>query len=227
MSNGNGVTAAESVEAEGRLPRWAGYLPDRFVAGMQFLAPFVITYLVVKFLVDIAASVLEPLFIDWFGYQIPVGLAVGIILLAPLLFGAVEIHFFGVRALAAFEAAVIRVPVIGPVFGVAHQLVSSFGGASETGFRRVVQIEYPRPGLWTIGFLTDTFTYEDGTEMGVVYIATAPTPNSGWLALVPLEEVRSIDVTVGQAMQMIVSAGIASPEMITRRPLAGPMEGAG
>lgn len=69
-----------------------------------------------------------------------------------------------------------------------------------------------------IGFLTDTLTYEDGSEMGVVYIPTAPTPNSGWIALVPLDEVRrAIDVTVGQAMQMIVSAGIASPEMITRR----------
>ena len=74
-------------------------------------------------------------------------------------------------------------------------------------------IEYPKADTWMIGFLTATTMTNDG-EMGVVYVPTAPTPNSGWVGVVPIEKVYNVDMTVRQAMSMVLSGGIITPEQI-------------
>ena len=208
-------------EAGGRLSNAAlpvvQTLRLHFVTGLRVLTPFVITYVVIRFLYNFAAGVFQPVFVDWFGHRIP-GLGFAILFLTPFVVGAIALWVFGGRPILTVEAWVARIPVIGPVFTTARQFVAAFGGTAETGFRHVVEVEYPRPGVWSLGFLTDHLEHEDDSRVAVVYIPTSPTPNTGYLALVPVEDVRRTDLSIGDAMRMLVSVGAASPSRITRQP---------
>ena len=88
-------------------------------------------------------------------------------------------------------------------------------------------VEYPRVGAWSIGFLTAITATSDGKQLAVVYIPTAPLPNSGWVAVVPVEEVLDTNLSVQQAMQMVFSGGIVSPKVITTSKLEGTADLAG
>ncbi len=207
-------------------PLWAyavGSLRGRYIAGLLILAPFLLTYVIFDWMFGVVSNLLRPLLFDWFGFRIPgTGVAIPligllIIVLAPLTIGTLGIYVFGQRVLFAVEAVVVRIPVIGSIFAVVQQLVASFGPGAETGFSRVVEIEYPRPGLWAIGFLTSVLDHEAGGEMGIVYVPTAPTPNSGWLAMVPMKDVYDLDMTVNQALRYALSGGVAAPTTLRRR----------
>lgn len=202
-------------------PRSSGlisFIRGRFIAGVLILAPFLLTYIVFTWLFDLGADVFGPLFEDWFGYNVP-GLGFAVILLGPLLIGIIALHFVGQRALIILEAGVARIPILGPVFVVLQQFTAAFGSDSEAGFNRVVEIEYPRPGAWTFGFLTGFIEHENGTQMGVVYVPTAPAPNSGWLAIVPLEDIYDLDISGNQVMRYVLSAGVAAPARVKRTQL--------
>jgi len=216
------MTQADNGPSEtwrGRPGAWvvvaAEWMRAQFVTGLRVLAPFIITYVIFRFLYNFAAGVFEPLFLDWFGHRIP-GLGMAILILGPMVVGAVVLHLAGGRPLLVLEGGVARIPVIGPVFATARQFVAAFGGSADHGFQRVVEIEYPRKGVWTLGFYTDRLEHEDGSEMAVVYIPTAPTPNTGYLALVPVEDVWATDLTIGDAMRTLVSAGVSAPRRIHR-----------
>lgn len=199
------------------------FLRARFIAGVLILAPFVLTYVLFLWLFHFGQSIFGPLFASWFGLDIP-GLGFAVLILGPLLIGMLAMHFLGRRLLLGVEAVVARIPVLGPVFVVVQQFSSAFASTTEVGFNRVVEVEYPRKGLWSLGFLTDYIEHEDGRRMGVVYIPTAPAPNSGWLAIVPVDEIYSVDVSTNQLMRYILSAGVASPDVVRRTPFspAGP-----
>jgi uncharacterized membrane protein len=98
-------------------------------------------------------------------------------------------------------------------------MVTAFGGGEETGFQKVVSVEYPRKEMWSFGFLTRIVEYEDGRRLAMVYIPTTPTPNSGILVLVPIADVRQTDLRVNDLMKTVLSAGVAAPDVIVTRPL--------
>ena len=78
-------------------------------------------------------------------------------------------------------------------------------------------IEHPRKGAWSIGFLTSMTADESGKPLAIVYIPTAPTPNSGWVAILPSEEVYDTDLSIQSAMTLVLSGGITSPAQINKR----------
>jgi len=190
------------------------WLRNRYVEGLRFLAPFIIIYFVGRTVYNLASDVFQPFFSEWLGQRVP-GLGIAVIIVVPLIFGIITLRLFGVRALASIQTTFERIPVVGPVFGVARQMISAFGGA-ETGFKTVVEIEYPSPGRWMLGFLTDVLEHDDGSRMGMVYVPTAPTPNSGWLAIIPIEDIFLTDLTVNDVLGTVFSAGVATPRQINR-----------
>ena len=84
------------------------------------------------------------------------------------------------------------------------------------GFKRVVMIEYPSSGLWTVGFLTGTVRDETGGVQALVYIPTAPTPYTGWLAIMPFSQVYDTDLSVPDAIKLVLSGGIVAPDVIRK-----------
>jgi len=200
------------------------FMRTRFLVGLGFLAQFIITWIVLDFLIDFLRDVTQPAFVDFFGRNIP-GLGFVILIGVPMIFGALALHFVGVRAMATLEATAVRVPLIGAIFTVSHQIVSAMGGGGQSGFRKVVTIEYPRKGIWSLGFLTRVITLGTDEKIALVYIPTAPTPNSGNMLLVPISEVMETDMSVNELMRTVLSAGVSSPAFINRRPLSLTSEG--
>ena len=204
----------------GRLRRKIGaHLQRALIAGTLLLLPVAVTYLVLRLIFDVVDGVLQPgiqVVLDrwdlgaWAVPGLGVAVAVALIYLAGFIFA----NAVGRRLVGWGQAAILRVPLIGTVYSASRRLIESFSGTSETGFKRVVMVQYPRVGAWSIGFLTAVTTTSDGLRLAVVYIPTAPLPNSGWVAVVPVEEVLDTDLTVPMAMQMVFSGGIVSPDVI-------------
>lgn len=205
-----------SVSRRFRL-RLTTHVRARFIAGFLILVPVLITYGVLSFVFNTLDRIPQPAIQLIFGRSVP-GLGFAIILTAAYGAGLMAATYGGRWLVKAVQAGLLRVPVYNTVYSASKQLVESFSGSGQTGFRRVVEFEYPRRGTWTIGFLTNTVEHEDGQVMGVVYIPTAPTPNSGYVAIVPLDEVYDLDMPVERALRFCLSGGIISPPRLTRRP---------
>ena len=191
------------------------------VTGLLLLVPLVITYLVLKLIFDFLNPILQPYVQQGlerlFGTDIPIPV-LGIVTIALLVYlaGLFGTNYLGRRLVALGQAALLRIPVINTVYSVSKQLVESFSGVGPTGFSRVVLVEYPRRDTWTVGFLTGMTTREDGKPMALVYIPTSPTPQSGWLALLPLEDVYDTDLSVQTTMRMVLSGGVLTPPKISK-----------
>jgi uncharacterized membrane protein len=201
----------------------SGNIRRTLVTGSLMLVPVALTYLLLRLIFDLVNGVLQPgvewVFAQWgLGWTVP-GLGVGAAVLLIYLTGFLLANKVGSKMFGWTQAAALKVPLIGAIYSASHKLVGSFSGAGETGFKRVVMVEYPRLGAWSIGFLTAITTTDSSKQLAVVYIPTAPLPNSGWVAIVPVEQVMDTDMSVPTAMQMVFSGGIVSPQAIKTRRL--------
>jgi len=189
------------------------------ITGLLILVPVVITYLVLRLLFDFLDGVLQPAIRTALGFEIP-GLGIISLLFLMYLAGLLAISVIGKQMIRFAQGMILKIPLIGVVYSSSRQLIESFSGTGSTGFKRVVMIEYPRADTWTVGFLTGMTTDEAGHPMGLVYIPTAPTPNSGWVAILPIQDIYDTDLSVSTAIRMVLSGGIVAPPQIRKSALA-------
>jgi uncharacterized membrane protein len=147
-----------------------------------------------------------------------INLGVGLLvpLLGILLIGLMARNIVGRWLLEFGEGTLLRIPLAGSVYKTLKQLLETFLRDNSRRFRRVVLVEYPREGLFALGFVTGVLSsavQADFSEtMLSVFIPTAPNPTTGWYAVVPERSVRDIDLSVEDAFRTIISAGIVSPD---------------
>jgi uncharacterized membrane protein len=147
-----------------------------------------------------------------------INLSLGLLvpLLGILLIGLMARNIVGRWLLEFGEGTLLRIPLAGSVYKTLKQLLETFLRDNSTRFRRVVLVEYPREGLFAIGFVTGVMgasIQSDFQEtMLSVFIPTAPNPTTGWYAVVPERSVRDIELSVEDAFRTIISAGIVSPD---------------
>lgn len=189
------------------------HLRDTLVKGLLILLPMIATYVVIKWLFTSIDGLLQPLIQESLGRHIP-GLGAIALMLIIYFAGLAEENFLGRRMVNSGRSMLMRIPIINAVYAPARQLIDAFSGTGDSGFRHVVMIEYPRKDAWTIGFLTANTMAADGSPLSIVYIPTAPTPNSGWIALLPDKDVLYTDLSVASAMHLVLSGGIIAPPMI-------------
>ncbi len=143
-----------------------------------------------------------------------VGLAVP--LLSILIIGLMARNIVGRWLLDFGEQFLQAIPLAGSVYKTLKQILQTLVGDSKTKFRRVVILEYPRKGVWTLGFVTGKVSPQLQThlkqEMISVFIPTTPNPTSGWYAIVPQSEAIDIDISIEDAFKVLISGGIVSPE---------------
>ncbi|MEB3275724.1 MAG: DUF502 domain-containing protein [Cyanobacteriota bacterium] len=147
-----------------------------------------------------------------------INLGVGLLvpLLGILLIGLMARNIVGRWLLEFGEGTLLRIPLAGSVYKTLKQLLETFLQSNSSRFRRVVLVEYPREGLYALGFVTGELgaSLQSGfTEpMLSVFIPTAPNPTTGWYAVVPEQSVRDLQISVEDAFRTIISAGIVSPD---------------
>lgn len=193
-----------------------------FVSGMLVVVPLILTYLVLKFMFDVVDGVLQPLIIQIFGYYLP-GLGLVTTILIIILAGFITRNFIGARLYRAGDRILERMPIIRPIYSAAKQFLEAVAKPTRSSFKSVVLIEYPRPGIWAMAFLSNRMEAELNGEtrrMVSVFVPSTPTPISGMVVLVPEEDVSILEMTVEDGVKFLVSGGVASPSLIKRRPQA-------
>jgi uncharacterized membrane protein len=147
-----------------------------------------------------------------------INLGVGLLvpLLGILLIGLMARNIVGRWLLEFGEGTLLRIPLAGSVYKTLKQLLETFLRDNSRRFRRVVLVEYPREGLYALGFVTGvlgtSIQADFDQTMLSVFIPTAPNPTTGWYAVVPERSVRDVDLSVEDAFRTIISAGIVSPD---------------
>ena len=133
-----------------------------------------------------------------------------------LLIGLMARNIVGRWLLEFGEGTLSRIPLAGSVYKTLKQLLETFFRDNSTRFRRVVLVEYPREGLFSVGFVTGqvgpSLQSDLGQNLLSVFIPTAPNPTTGWYTLVPEASVRELDISVEDAFRTIISAGIVNPD---------------
>lgn len=189
------------------------HIRRRLAAGVVVLIPLGITIFALRFLFTAFTGLLQPVLDPLIG-ELPFWaralLSLGTLVAILLIVGQVATNVLGRRAISVFERVVLRIPVVRPIYQATKQVVDAFS-TPKAGFQSVVMIEFPRPGLKAIGFLTNTLQGEDGHSWSTVFIPTTPNPTTGFLQVVRTAETTRLDWTVEDAVKTIMSLGVLSP----------------
>ena len=192
---------------------WA-HLRRSFLTGILTLIPLVLTFWVFRFLFDFFDGLLAPVADQALGRHIP-GLGLVFSLLLVLAVGAVATNVAGKKILAYVTKILENTPLVKSVYSAAKQLVSAVS-PSGRGLTRVVLIEYPRKGIYSIGFVTSREPWSgpgggNGARVTVL-IPAALNPTSGMVVVVPEAELIEAGLTVEEGVKLIVSGGFVAPE---------------
>lgn len=190
------------------------------IAGLLVWLPLGVTVLVIKLLVDFMDQTLLVLPQAWhpdklLGFHIP-GLGVLLSIAVVLITGVMVANFFGREMVVAWEKFLNRIPLVRPIYSAVKQLTETVFSSGGQSFRKVLLIEYPRKGAWTLAFQTGTTVGEaqakTAEEVVNVYVPTTPNPTSGFFLMVPRHEVVELDMSVDDGLKMIISMGAVVPK---------------
>ncbi|MDF1654784.1 MAG: DUF502 domain-containing protein [Coxiellaceae bacterium] len=187
------------------------------VAGLLVWLPILVTYFILRFLLRLINSVsavipqkYQPAVL--LGHHVP---GFGIILSIVVIFvtGILVTHFLGHKIVAVWEKLLARIPLVRSIYGATKQVVHSVLSPSEQAFSRAVLIEFPRTGVWSVGFQTNSdFPHTDIENNITVFVPTAPNPTSGFMMIVREEQIRPLNITIEEAFKMIISVGVVTPQ---------------
>ena len=190
------------------------------IAGLLVWLPFAATIVIVKFLIDLMDKTVLLLPPDWqpdnlLGFSIP-GFGVIIALSILLLTGMLAANLFGRRFVEMWERILNRIPLVRSIYSSVKQISSTIFDPSGKSFRKVVLLEYPRKGLWSIGFLTndamgDELCSVDDTLVSV-FIPTTPNPTSGFIIMTRKDEITELNMNVEEAFKFVISMGVIIPD---------------
>ena len=142
------------------------------------------------------------------------GLVAGLIVIT--LIGAIAAGFFGRWLIRVGEGILNRMPVVRTIYGASKQILETVLTTQSNAFREVVLVEYPRTGLWVVGFVTSPTQGEIKTKLSDetvnVFVPTTPNPTSGFLLFCPVKDLVYLDMGVEDAVKLVVSGGIVTPD---------------
>ncbi len=197
------------------------YLRRQFLTGLLVLAPIVITgYIVWKSFVSID-SVIEPLQKRFPLIDIP-GIGFVVVLLFILFSGILASNLIGRRLLEMGDRILNGLPLIRRIYFALKEISQALLADRKTAFQRVVLIHYPHENSYALAFVTragvDYFDSLVGEEMVNVFVPTTPNPTSGFMLMIPKRAIFSVDLSVEEAMKMVISGGAFSPSVLESFP---------
>ena len=201
------------------LRRIAGHFQRTIVAGILVMLPIGITILVLKFVFDLLTPILQPVTDLLPGPDI---YGTGLIALLALIYivGLVTAFVLGRRLIDIAHRIMELIPFVKGIYSTTRTAVQLLGGSlgEEAGnkYTGVVLVEFPRPGIHSIGLITSRINDPEGEELLSIYIPTTPIPSSGFLVIVPTSQVITTDISVEDAMSVVVSGGILMNRVFER-----------
>ncbi len=189
------------------------------IAGMLIWLPLGATLLVIRFVIGLLDTSLL-LIPEIYRPDIP-GLGALLSVVLVLGTGAIAANYLGNRLVVWTEALLSRIPLVRTVYGGIKKLAETIFSDKSVSFRQPILIEYPRKGIWSIAFITGAPIGEvqDKTAEYVVtcFVPTTPNPTSGFIVLVPQKDIIRLDMSVEDAMRLVISLGVVTPEQLPRK----------
>ena len=203
-----------------------------FLAGLAIVLPGAVTLAVVKWLFGTVSSFTDTLlfFLPYclgpkaiyqdgisgpkFWYWSLLAMLVAILIVTVV--GVLARNYFGKRLIAWADNLMLRVPVLNKIYGTIKQLDEAFTSGKKSSFKTVVLVEYPRDGIYSVGFITseqaDEVDKKTGKKCVCVFIPMTPLPTGGFLIVVPEEKVVKLDMSVADGFKYIISIGALANE---------------
>ncbi len=190
-----------------------------FFTGVAVALPIVTTIAIIVWFINFVDEKIKPLlptkFVpEWIASIPGIGVVVSFVILWMI--GTLASNFLGSRLIKLGEGLVNRVPLVRNIYNALKQLVVAVTQQKDRAFREVCLLEYPRKGIWAVGFVTTDVKGEPARKLGEGYVSifmpTTPNPTSGFLLFVKRSEIRVLDMTVEEGAKMIISAGMVSSE---------------
>ena len=202
-------------------------LKKYIIAGLLVWLPFAATVVIVKLLIDLLDKTILLLPPEWhpvalLGFSIP-GFGIILALSILLLTGMLAANLFGRRFVEIWERILNKIPLVRSIYSSIKQISNTIFDPSGKSFRKVVMLQYPRKGVWSIGFLTNDNV---GDEMSAVddrlvavFIPTTPNPTSGFIIMTRNDEITELDMSVEEGFKFIISIGVIIPDGTARTEL--------
>lgn len=205
------------------------FIKRNFLAGLIITIPFGLTafilYKLSKWIVGILSAApanfitpLAQLPKPWFDITtFAIGFSATIIIV--LLLGLIARNYIGGKLIGLGESIINRIPFARTIYTATKQIIETiFLESGIKGFKRVIVFEFPRRGIYSLGFVTGSavlsrFTQEPDKKMLSVFLPTSPNPTSGYYMMVPEEDVRDLPITIEEAFRIIMSLGLASDKI--------------
>ncbi len=201
-----------------------------FWAGLAIVLPAVISLAVLRWLFGTVANITDILLIflpeklthhdpgngpmDWYWSLVA-------LLLAVFLIGTVGLlarNYFGRKIIEWVDSALMRIPLLNKIYSATKQVNEAFSSTDKTAFRTVVLVEFPRAGVHSIGFITgdrpEAVQAKTGQKLVCVFVPLTPNPTSGFLLMVPEENVTKLDMSVPDAIKYVISLGAILPAQV-------------
>jgi len=189
------------------------------IAGLLVWLPLAATVVIIKLLIDLLNKAILLFPPEWqpetlFGISIPgFGIIIGVLIL--ILTGVFAANLFGRKLVGFWEAILGRIPLVRTIYSSVKQVLETLFSSNSESFRRVVLIEYPRKGIWSLGFQTNealsAARESSGKELVSVFVPTTPNPTSGFIIMLPAEDITQLDISVEDGFKFIISMGVIVP----------------
>jgi len=194
-----------------------GNLRKYLIAGLLVWLPLAATIVIVKFVIDLLDKtilLIPPEFRPEavFGFAIP-GFGILVSIAVLLVTGMLAANLFGRRLVALWEAILGRIPLVRTIYSSVKQVTETLLATKSTAFRKVVLVEFPRKGTWSVGFLTNrevitAAASTSGRDLVSVFVPTTPNPTTGFIMMLPAEEVTELPISVEDGFKYIISMGV-------------------
>ena len=195
------------------------------LAGLLVIVPVAITVAVLRWIIETLDQTLLILPEAWqpdrlIGFHIP-GFGVLLTLAILLIVGATASNFFGRKLVSLGDRVVTRIPVVRSIYSSVKQVSDTLFSESGNAFRTAVLVQWPRPDVWTIGFVTgapggDVVNYLRGEEYLSVYVPTTPNPTGGYFVMLRKSDCIELKMSVDDALKYVVSMGVVAPAITNR-----------
>ena len=189
-------------------------LRNYFITGVVVLIPIGFTLYLTKFIIGISSKIIPPNLNpnNYLPYAIP-GMEIFISIVFITLVGGLSLSFLGKRILKLIDDLFKRIPFLRTIYSAILQMTESFSN-KDNDKKSVVLVEYPRKGVWAVGFATKEnkgqMSKKTNKKLLNVFVPTTPNPTSGFLLMFPIEDVIYLDMTFEEASKFIVSAGTST-----------------
>jgi uncharacterized membrane protein len=194
---------------------WARKIRAQFMAGLIVVVPVAASILILIWVFDGIDHILQPVIRAIAGHDIR-GVGFGVAVVLIYLVGVIARNFIGRRLMKFGNSVMMRVPVFRVLYDGIRQIMQTVAAPDKAGFMQVVLVEFPRKEMWTLGFVTKEIISESGEKYFNILIPTSPTPWSGFFQVLKEKDVVRTDISVEDAVKMIVSGGMTTPESFAK-----------